>query len=89
MLTLNPVFFNGQSYQKEKGPGTSNQSLFRLQSKFRKMPLLVIYYLTKFDHIIQSGSWVIPKITSENLCKLIWEIINYSTCICPFGSGKC
>ena len=45
----NPVFFNGQSYQKQKEPGTSDQSLFRLQNKFRKIPLLVIYYLTKFD----------------------------------------
>ena len=48
----NPVPFNGQSYQKQKGPGTSDQSLFRLQNKFRKIPLLVIYYLTKFDDII-------------------------------------
>ena len=48
----NPVPFNGQSYQKQKGPGTSDQSLFRLQNKFRKIPLLVIYYLTKFDNII-------------------------------------
>ena len=38
----NPVPFNGQSYQKQKGPGTSNQSLFRLQNKFRKIILLVI-----------------------------------------------
>ena len=37
----NPVPFNGQSYLKEKGPGTSNQPLFRLQ----KIPLLAIYYL--------------------------------------------
>ena len=36
----NPVPFNGQSYQKQKGPGTSDQSLFRLQNKFRKIPLL-------------------------------------------------
>ena len=48
----NPVPFNGQSYQKQKGSGTSHQSLFRLQNKFRKIPLLVIYYLTKFDDII-------------------------------------
>ena len=48
----NLVAFNGQSYQKQKGPGTSNQSLFRLQNKFRKIALLVIYYLTKFDDII-------------------------------------
>ena len=47
-----PVPFNGQSYLKERGPGTSDQSLFRLQNEFRKIPLLVIYYLTKFDDII-------------------------------------
>ena len=39
---LNPVPFNEQSYQKQKGPGTSDQSLFRLQNKFRKIPLIVI-----------------------------------------------
>ena len=48
----NPVPFNGQSYQKQKGPGTSDQSLFRLQNKFRKIPLLVMYYLTKFDDVM-------------------------------------
>ena len=48
----NPVPFNEQSYQKQKGPGTSDQSLFRLQNKFRKITLLVIYYLTKFDDVI-------------------------------------
>ena len=42
---LSPVPFNGQSYQKQKGPGTSDQLVF----KFRKIPLLVIYYLNKFD----------------------------------------
>ena len=40
-------FFDGQNYQKQKGPRTSEQSLFKLQNKFRKIPLLVIYYLTK------------------------------------------
>ena len=44
--------FNGQSYKKQKGPGTIDQSLFMLQSKFRKILLLAIYYLTKFDEII-------------------------------------
>ena len=56
MLTLfflsNPVLFNGQNYQKQKGPGTSDQSLFRLQTKFRKIPLLVMHYLTKLDDVI-------------------------------------
>ena len=47
-----PVPFNRQSYLKQKGPGTSGQSLIRLQNEFRKIPLLVVYYLTKFDDII-------------------------------------
>ena len=47
----NPVPFNRQNYQKQKGPGTSDQSLFRLQDKFRKIPLLAMYYLTKFDDV--------------------------------------
>ena len=51
----NPVPFNRKNYQKQKGPGTSDQSLFRLGNKFRKIPLLDIYYLTKFDDIIQSS----------------------------------
>ena len=88
-LLSNPVPINGQSYQKQKGPGTSNQSFFRLQNKFRKIPLLVIYYLTKFDDIILSSYRVIPKITSANLCKPVHGIINYSTSIWPFEFGKC
>ena len=40
----NPVPFNEQ-----RGPGTSDQSLIRLQNKFRKTALLAIYYLTKFE----------------------------------------
>ena len=39
---LNPVPFNVQSYQKQKGPGTSDQLLFMLRKKFSKIPLLVI-----------------------------------------------
>ena len=85
---LNPVPFNGQSYQKEKGPETSDQLLFRLPVKFRKIPLLVLYYLTKFDNVIQRDFGVISKITSANLCKPIHDIINYSISICRFVSGK-
>ena len=48
----NPVPFNDQSYQKQKGPGTSGQSLFRLQNKFRQTSLLVTYYMTKFDKVV-------------------------------------
>ena len=49
---LNPVPFDGQSYQKQKGPGTGHQLLFRSQSNFRKIPLFIIYYLTKLDDIM-------------------------------------
>ena len=42
---LNPVTFNGNVYEKQKEPGNSNQSLFKLQNKSRKIPLLVMYYL--------------------------------------------
>ena len=47
----NAIPFNEQSYLKQKGSGTSDQLLFRLQNKFRKIHLLVIYYLSKFDNI--------------------------------------
>ena len=42
---LNPVHFNGQ---EQKGPETSDQSFSRLRGKFRNIPLLVMYCLTKF-----------------------------------------
>ena len=45
-----------------------------LHIKFRKIPLLLSYYLTKFDDVILSGFWVIPKITSANLWKPIHDI---------------
>ena len=48
----NPVPFNRQSYQKQKGPGTSDQSLFRLEDKFPKISLLVLHYLSKFNGVI-------------------------------------
>ena len=47
----NPVPFNGQSYQKQKGSRTSDQSLL---NKFIRVPLFVIYYLTKFDDVMLS-----------------------------------
>ena len=55
IFSFKPSPFSWTSYQKQKGPGTSDQLLFILQNKFRKIPLLVIYYLTKFDDVIQSG----------------------------------
>ena len=37
----NPVPFNGQSYQKQKRPGTSDHSLFRLKNKFKSLHLQI------------------------------------------------
>ena len=48
----NPVPFNRQNYQKQKGPRISDQYLFKLQNKFRKIPLLAMYYLTNFNDVI-------------------------------------
>ena len=48
----NLVPFNAQSYQKQKGFRTSDQSLFMSQNKFRKIPLFVIYYLIKFNDVM-------------------------------------
>ena len=67
----NPVPFNGQDYEKENGPGTGVQVLFRLRNKSRKVPLLVMYYLIKFDNLIWQGFKVIPKSASANSCKSI------------------
>ena len=47
---LNSITFNG--LKPGKGPGTSDHSLFRLRNKFRKMLLLVMYYMTKFVNVI-------------------------------------
>ena len=71
----NPISFNGQNYEKLNGPETSDQSLFRLQNKFRKNPLLVINYLPKFHEVIS----IILNILAVNSCKPIHDIINYST----------
>ena len=51
-FVLNPVPFNGQSYQKQKGPRTSDKLLFRLQNEFKKITLLDIWYLTKFGDVM-------------------------------------
>ena len=52
IFSFEPSPFNRQSYQKQNGSGTSHQSFFRPQNKFRKNSLFVIYYLTKFDDVV-------------------------------------
>ena len=52
LFLSNQVPFNGQSYQKQKGSGTSDHLLFMLRNKFKNIPLFVIYYLPKFDDAV-------------------------------------
>ena len=52
---LNSAPLNRTNYQKQKKPGTSDQLFFRLRNKFRKIPLLAINYLTKFDDVVLRG----------------------------------
>ena len=84
-----PVPLKEQIQKKQKESGASDQSLFRLGNKFRNIRIVVMYYLTKFDDVIYSSFWVIPKITSANLCKPINDIINYSISIFSLKSGNC
>ena len=51
-VLTNPFPFNRQNYKKQKEPGTSEQPLFRLRNKFRKIPPSVMYYLARFDDVI-------------------------------------
>ena len=89
IFSFEPVPFDWESYQKQKGSETSDQLLFWLWNKFKSSPLFVIYYLTKFNDVMQSSFWAIPKITSANLRKLVHDIINYFTFICPFEYETC
>ena len=56
---------------------TSCSSVYITSSE--KIPLLVMYYLTKFDDVMYNSFCAIPKITSANSCKPIHNMINYST----------
>ena len=83
----NPVSFNVQSYQKKKGLGASDQSLFMLRNKFR-IPLLVIYlsdqvwwcnmkqllsyFKNYFCKFMQANSWH-HKLLHFHLSFCIWN----------------
>ena len=89
MFLSNPFPFNRQSYQQQKEPGTSDQSHFRLRNKFRKIPLLVIYYMAKvwwcnikrflshsenyLSKLMQANSWH-HKLLHFHLSFWIWKV---------------
>ena len=86
---LKPVPFNGQSYQKQKGPGTSTQSLFRLRNKFRKKSFfsyilsdqvwwcnikqLLSYFKNCICKFMQANSWH-HKLFHFHLSFCIWKV---------------
>ena len=66
------------------------------QKALKILTLFFLLNLFTFNDGLHDQVWwcnikwllVIPKITSANLYKTIYDIINYSTFICPFESGK-
>ena len=64
---LQPVPFYGQNYEKQKGPGTSYQSLFRLEDMLKKF----ICYT--------SIAWEILIISYEVVSELLLFYASHST----------
>ena len=49
--------------KNKRGLATTDQSLFELQNKFRKIPLLVMYYLIKFEAVEQLQEYDSTEVT--------------------------
>ena len=91
---LNPVPFKGQSYQKQNGPGTSDQLLFRLQIKSRKNVFIscILSDQIWYVNLMIFNDNVKPFLSyfKNSICKFMqansWQIIPL-----PFHiqSGKC
>ena len=84
---INPVLFNVPGYQKEKGPWTSEQSLLKLQNKFRKIisyissdqvwwcniKQLLSYFENCVSKLMQANSWH-HKLFQFHLSFCIWKV---------------
>ena len=68
MRATRPERINGQNYQKQKEHGTSDQSLFRLWSKFRKIPVLVMYYIVYNPPFLLQGLNFLPNFKKVCVC---------------------
>ena len=79
---LRPEYCDSKQDQREKikkrtltqVPGTSYQNLFVLQNMFRKIPFSVIYHLSNFHSLIQSGFNILIN-TFAHVCKPIHDVI--------------
>ena len=47
----NPVSFNGQNYQEQRGLELVTSRSSGYERKLKNIPLFVIYYLTEFDDV--------------------------------------
>ena len=91
-LLLNPVPFNGQSYQKLKGSGTSDQSFFRLQNKFRK----ILFHYMLSDQVWWCNAKQFLSYSKNYVCKFMqansWhhKLLNFylSFCIWKVWKGR-
>ena len=89
LFLLNPVPFSGQSYQKQKGPGTTDQLPFRLRNKFTKISFLVIYYIS--DQVWWYNIKWFLSYSKNYTCQLMQAVSWYhkfSASIFPFESWK-
>ena len=86
VFLLNPVTVNVQSYNKQKVPGNSDYSLFRLQNKFRKflyilsdqvwwcnIKQLLSYFKNYICKFMQANSWH-HKLFHFHLSFCIWKV---------------
>lgn len=75
--------FYGHNHEKQKGPGTSNHSLFSLSNMFTSLLYLLIYHPSNFNALIQRDSWVMQKIKIDNSPKPFYDVI-----IIPFSTSS-
>ena len=86
VFLLNPVTVNVQSYNKQKVPGNSDYSLFRLQNKFRKflyilsdqvwwcnIKQLLSYFKNYICKFMKANSWH-HKLFHFHLSFCIWKV---------------
>ena len=83
----NPVPFNRQTYQKQKGSGTSHQSLFRPRNKCRKV--LIRYIIS--DQVWWCNLRQFLSYSKNYICKFMqvnsWHYKLFH-CHLSFGIGK-
>ena len=87
LFLLSPVPFNRQDCEKLKGPGRSYQSLFGLQNKFKKIPLLLHFLV--FLWCITSPSMMMQSKAVFELFKKLHLLIYISQCMASYIIHLC